>query len=368
MAGYGVRMDLSYYAWGPALDNPTLASQAHGFITGSGQAMRFVNAQGQVLPVYQQDTSLTDEQLVTGIYNEGLTPAQALAVTRQRLDASQAGGHSAIATQFHIDTYLFGEVGPWVDGTMAYAASLQIPMWPAARWLRFVEARAATQLTNMTWSAFDRTLSVAVAVPAGAEPQTLLVPATFAGAPIAGVTVSGQTVSAPAFVVQGQTLRAVAIAPAAGGAPRTVTVSYAGSTPAIAIADVSLAEGQSGTTLANVTVTLSPASPNTATVQYQTVNGTATAGSDFSAASGTVTFAPFQTSQVIQVAVAGDTTVEPTETFSVQLSNPANAVIADGVGIITITRTTTPPPRRRSPSPMSASPKATPARRRPRSR
>jgi hypothetical protein len=336
MAGYGVRMDLSYYAWGPALNNPTQSSQAHGYITGSGQAMRFVTTQGQILPVYQQDTSLTDEQLVSGVYNEGLTPTQALAVSRQQIDASQAGGHSAIATQFHVDSYLYGEVRPWIDGTLAYAASLQIPMWPAARWLRFVEARAATSVSNMAWSAIGRTLSFSVAVPEGAEAQTLLVPDTFDGAPIAGVTVSGETVSAPAFVVQGQTLRAVTVAAAAGGAPRPVTVSYAGSTSVIAIADLSVAEGQSGSSSASVAVSLSPASPDTVTVQYQTVNGTATAGSDFTAASGTVTFAPFQTSQVISVAITGDTAVEPTETFSVQLSNPANAVIGDGVGTVTI--------------------------------
>jgi hypothetical protein len=42
MSTFGVRMDLSYYAWGPALDNPTRSSQAHGYINGSGLPMRFV--------------------------------------------------------------------------------------------------------------------------------------------------------------------------------------------------------------------------------------------------------------------------------------------------------------------------------------
>ena len=58
---------------------------------------------------------------VTGVYSQGLTPAQALAVSRQLIDDSQAGGYSAIATQFHVDAYVFGEVRPWVDGTLGYA-------------------------------------------------------------------------------------------------------------------------------------------------------------------------------------------------------------------------------------------------------
>ena len=62
-------MDLSFYAWGPAMFKrtpATPATQAHGYINGSGLPMRFVNPAGEVLPVYQQVTALVDEQLVTG--------------------------------------------------------------------------------------------------------------------------------------------------------------------------------------------------------------------------------------------------------------------------------------------------------------
>ena len=61
------------------------------------------------------------------------------------------------------------------------------------------------------------------------------------------------------------------------------------------------------------------------TVGYSTANGTATAGQDFTAASGTLTFAPGVVSQTVKVAVTGDTAVEPTETFTVKLANPTNA-------------------------------------------
>ena len=65
--------------------------------------------------------------LEAGIYSEGLLAADALAVSRRLIDASQAGGYSAIATKFHVDYYLLPQVKPWVDGTLAYAASQQHP-------------------------------------------------------------------------------------------------------------------------------------------------------------------------------------------------------------------------------------------------
>jgi len=104
--------------------------------------------------------------------------------------------------------------------------------------------------------------------------------------------------------------------------------------------------GTSGPSSATFTVTLSQASTQTVTVQYATSNGTATAGSDFTAATGTLTFAPGETSKTITVNITGDTTSEPDETFSILLSNPTNATIADATGAGTILNDdgSTPPP------------------------
>src|SRR4029077_20082888 len=62
-------------------------------------------------------------------------------------------------------------------------------------------------------------------------------------------------------------------------------------------------------------------------VNYSTSNGTATAGSDYTAASGMLTFTPGQTSQPISVTVQGETVYEPNETFTVTLSNPTAATL-----------------------------------------
>lgn len=116
--------------------------------------------------------------------------------------------------------------------------------------------------------------------------------------------------------------------------------------PQLSVNDVSLVEGNSGTTNAVFTVRLSQASTQSVTVSYATANGTATAGSDYAARSSTLTFAPGETQKTIAVPVTGDTTVEVDETFRLNLSNATNATLLDSQGIATVRNddSSTPPP------------------------
>ncbi|GGF69232.1 hypothetical protein GCM10007301_31150 [Azorhizobium oxalatiphilum] len=106
--------------------------------------------------------------------------------------------------------------------------------------------------------------------------------------------------------------------------------------PALSVSDASVSEGQSGTTEMVFTLTLSAASATAVSVNYATANGTAIAGSDYTARTGTVTFAPGETSKTITVQVTGDSTVEANETFTLNLSAPSGATIADGQATATI--------------------------------
>jgi uncharacterized protein YhjY with autotransporter beta-barrel domain len=106
--------------------------------------------------------------------------------------------------------------------------------------------------------------------------------------------------------------------------------------PALSINDVSLAEGAAGTTSMTFTVSLGAASGRTVTVDYATANGTASAPGDFVAASGTLTFAPGQTSQPVTVTLNGDTTLESNEILFVNLTGAVNATVSDGQGLGTI--------------------------------
>jgi CSLREA domain-containing protein len=106
--------------------------------------------------------------------------------------------------------------------------------------------------------------------------------------------------------------------------------------PSLSIDDVRQAEGSAGTTPFTFTVRLSKSSPSALTVHYATADGSATAPSDYAAASGDLTFGPGETAKQVTVAVAGDVDAEADEQFSVALSGASSGRIADGQGIGTI--------------------------------
>lgn len=112
-------------------------------------------------------------------------------------------------------------------------------------------------------------------------------------------------------------------------------VQYNGG-PALAINDLTIVEGNAGSSVATFNVVLSPVSSQTVTVNYTTANNSASAGTDYVATNGTLTFAPGQTSKAISVTINGDTTLESNESFFVNLSGPVNATIGDDQGVGTI--------------------------------
>jgi hypothetical protein len=103
------------------------------------------------------------------------------------------------------------------------------------------------------------------------------------------------------------------------------------------IGDARIQEGDAATTSAAFTVALSAPSAVVVFATVTTGNGTALAGADYVASSGTVTFAPGETRKTVSVLVIGDTVVEPDETFSVLLTAPAAGVAVEddrGEGVI----------------------------------
>jgi len=104
----------------------------------------------------------------------------------------------------------------------------------------------------------------------------------------------------------------------------------------LSIADSSVTEGDSGSVTAVFTVTLAPTSTVAVEVDYDTSDGTAQAGSDYTTISDTLTFNPGETVKYIQVPVLGDTNDEADETFRVTLSSPLNADLLDAEATGTI--------------------------------
>jgi hypothetical protein len=112
----------------------------------------------------------------------------------------------------------------------------------------------------------------------------------------------------------------------------TGTINNDDNVPALSINNVNGNEGQAF----SFVVTLSAPSGLTVTVPFSTLGVSATAGQDFTATSGTVTFAPGVVQQTVVVQTLGDAALEPSETFQVVLGVPVNATINTGTGTGTI--------------------------------
>jgi chitodextrinase len=106
--------------------------------------------------------------------------------------------------------------------------------------------------------------------------------------------------------------------------------------PLLRIGGASVVEGDSGTVSALFTVELLAGTGATVTVDYATANGTAQAGSDYQARSGSLTFSGSTTTQTISVPVIGELVYEAVETFTVNLSGASGATIdvGSGTGVI----------------------------------
>ncbi len=112
-----------------------------------------------------------------------------------------------------------------------------------------------------------------------------------------------------------------------------LTITDDDSAPSLSIADVAVSES-AGT--ATMTVTVSAASGKDITVDYASSNGTAAAGNDYTAASGSLTIAAGATTKTFTVSITNDSTDENNETVTLTISNAANASISDATATLTI--------------------------------
>ena len=105
-------------------------------------------------------------------------------------------------------------------------------------------------------------------------------------------------------------------------------------TPSVRVSDAEATEGDDAEIVFRVT--LSAAASGPVTVRYATVDGTAVAGEDYEAASGTLTFAPGETERTVRVRVLDDAVEDSGETFRLVLSAPGGATLADPEALGTI--------------------------------
>ena len=166
--------------------------------------------------------------------------------------------------------------------------------------------------------------SGAITFPAGTTTQTI------------AVTVAGDAKyeADETFAVNLSSLSGIASVTTQGAG----TITNDDAAPTVALNDVTIVEGNTGTTAFTFTASLSAASGVAATADFVAGDGTATlADGDFAAATGTVTFPAGTTSQNVTVTVNGDAKYEADETFAVTLSNLSgiSSVTAQGTGTVT---------------------------------
>lgn len=166
--------------------------------------------------------------------------------------------------------------------------------------------------------------------------QTLFAPGASAGQNFAVGTFIQLTDDA---LIEGPETFTITVSAITGGATfsqTVITVTIADNDPTFSVNDVSVTEGNAGTSLATFTVTQNVASATTTSVGYATADSTANAGSDYTSASGTLTFAPGVVTQTVAVTVTGDLEDELDERFALNLTAPVNASVGDGQGFATI--------------------------------
>ncbi len=205
------------------------------------------------------------------------------------------------------------------------------------RTLTFTVARTGdtTKTSSVRYATANGTATAGIAGDYVARPLTTLSFAAGETAKPVIVTVNGDLVAeaTETFYLQLSSPVGATISDASA----TGMILNDDSATTLAVDNVRVTEGHSGTRPATFTVTRSGVTSTASSVRYATMNGTATAGSDYVArALTTVNFAAGETAKSVAVTVIGDMTVEPSETFFVKLSSPTGATILDNTGAATI--------------------------------
>jgi chitinase len=187
-------------------------------------------------------------------------------------------------------------------------------------------SRAASSAVSVSYQTTGGTATPGTDYTGVASPQTLTIPAGATNGTI-NISVNGDTTVEP-----DETVIVTLSNPSSGASiltPDGIGTIIDDDGPAtLAITGDATHEGCQDTTTLQFTVQLSHPVGTSVTVNYATADGTATAGSDYQAASGTLTFAPGETSRTIDVTVNSDTNIEPDETFTVRLTNSSGATIS----------------------------------------
>jgi hypothetical protein len=188
-ATYGIRLNLDYYHYGPAMQKEN-GEWVYGYFTGSGLAMKFIDEEGKILNISQQLTQLVDEHLIKmpwGLGGSNVGGQEGAEVAKAMLEQSLSKYPAAICGQFHADPIALGgeiaeEEKRFMEGTLNYAQAHGIPIISASKWLEFLDFRCNSIITDVKLYEEEKTLEISVNSPeGGAWKPPLLIPETWSG-------------------------------------------------------------------------------------------------------------------------------------------------------------------------------------------
>jgi hypothetical protein len=169
---HGIRLDTNYYYYSPAwtLGRP-------GFFTGSGIPMRFADAKGRLIDVYQATTQLPDDG--------GLSYPAAV---NQMLDRAlgPTGYYGVFVANMHLDQAASAPS----EAIIASALARQVPVISSRQLLTWLEGRNNSAFTALSWS--GNTLRFTVTVKPGAQGLQAMVPAVSSAGPLITVKHQGK--------------------------------------------------------------------------------------------------------------------------------------------------------------------------------
>ena len=192
LADAGFRMDTNYRAGD---------HQQYGYMTGSGLPMRFIDEEGEFIEIFEQETLFCDDYvLVDKSFLPPLSEEQAIAVSKEYIDAAVERYHTVVHLYFHpiyatgvqVNTGQFIRTAGWFEAVLKYAAQEELPVPSTDRWCEFNEQRRATELKEQRWDAASGVLCLSIESQDTLPGGTLLVPARYAGFEIAEVLLDGE--------------------------------------------------------------------------------------------------------------------------------------------------------------------------------
>ncbi len=207
-AGFGIRMNMDYYTYGPQFYNGA-NGWFYGHFTGSGLPMRFSNGDGRILNIYQQVTQFGDEHFfpLPWSSDEVIGPAQGVELISKFIQSCLDGHFAAVAINFHSDPYDLED--QWrlpaeelLNGSLSTAHRLGVPIWNAQRWLDFTTMRQKALFETFQWQESKFSFDL-VSEKTSKDGLSVLIPQTNRQADLRQIAVDGKPVPFESWKVGG---------------------------------------------------------------------------------------------------------------------------------------------------------------------